>query len=268
MRFQQIVSLAVILCATQAYGGAWTQPQGDTQLILSAATYDSHQLYNVKGRLRPQASYHKYELNPYIEYGYRDDLTLGSNISLQRTQGSSRADSNWGMGDSEFFIRKRLLESDGFVASVEPLIKLPSFQSSGQDIPKLGASHGDIALGLSTGYGFSAFQLPHFINLDTQYRYRLGAAKDQIKIAATTGFHVSSAWMIMPQAFVTYRTTTPRHSNFTQSSGDDYNLVRFQLSAVYALTDATSLQCGGFTDTDGKNAGRGKGVLLALWKHL
>jgi hypothetical protein len=72
----------------------------------------------------------------------------------------------------------------------------------------------------------------------------------------------------MPQTFMTYRTSGNSTSAFTQSAGDDYNLIRLQLSAVYKMSDTLSFQFGGFKDTDGKNAGQGKGLLLALWKRL
>lgn len=263
MRLQLIMTVGMILTASQAYAGAWTQAQGQTQVIITASTYSARQLYTNKGRKRQQARYHKYELNPYLEYGYRDDLTLGSNLSLQRA--SQSASSNLGLGDSEFFLRQRLWEENGWVVSAEPLIKLPSLRSSRDDTPKLGSSFADVAMGLSTGYGFSAYGQNHFINLDSQYRHRFGSAKDQLRISASSGMRLDARWMLLPQMFFTYRTQAPTIANFTQSSADDYNQVRAQLTAVYTLKESLSLQAGGFMDVDGKNAGRGKGVLLALW---
>ena len=269
---QLFTALTFATVASQAYAGAWTQAQGDTQIIMTGAYYSASDLYDNRGHTQSQPAYSKYELSPYVEYGLSDDITLGGNLSLQdATQsrsGGTPAQTNWGLGDSEFFVRKRLWQQNGFVASIQPLIKLPSPESSTLDQPMLGGSHPDLALGLSGGYGFSAYGLNHFVDVDTQYRYRFGPSHNQMKIAAIAGVHVSDKWLLMPQLFLTERTSTPATVSYTQSSGDDYNVTRLQLSAVYSLNASTSFQFGGFDDVNGKNTGHGKGVLLAIWKRI
>ena len=267
-----LIPLAFAFVIKQAYAGAWTQAQGQGQIILTGDYYFANDSYTNAGNEQSQPAYRKFELNPYVEYGYSDSITLGANVSLQRASQShtstAPSQTNWGLGDSEFFIRKRLWQGSGFVVSVEPLVKLPSPQSSGQDAPLLGGAHPDVAMGLSGGYGFSVFGQNHFIGIDTQYRYRFGPQRDQLKLTATAGFHMSERWMVMPQLFRTYRVSTPSVTTYTNSSADDYNATRLQLSGVYSLNDATSLQLGGFDDVNGKNTGHGKGVLLAIWKKF
>jgi len=198
-------------------------------------------------------------------------LTAGANLSLQRAHqygsATGASQTSWGLGDSEFFLRKRLWQQGGLVVSAEPMVKLPSPESS-DTLPKLGGSSPDAGLGLSAGYGFNAYGFSHFADIDTQYRHRFGTPKDQINIAGTLGIGVAPQWTIMPQAFLTYRTVTPTAAVFTNSSSDDYNLVKLQLSAVYKATDDISLQFGGFSDIAGKNTGGGGGALFAVWKSL
>jgi len=267
-----VFSIALSFFTSNAYASAWTQEQGNTLLIVTSSYYTANEMYDNNGHSQPQAPYHQYELNPYLEYGYRDDITLGSNLFLESaTQNASSGNSseiNWGLGDSEFFLRKRLWQQDGFVVSAEPLVKLPSPQASASDQPKLGDSHTDMAMGFSGGYGFSAYGLNHFIDVDTQYRYRFGPQKDQVRVNASAGIGLTEHWALMPQAFLTYRINEPAVPRYTESTSDDYNLVRLQLSAVYALTPATSFQLGGFDDTGGKNVGEGKGVIFAIWKKI
>lgn len=267
-----LIAVALALEAGRAYGGAWTLASGDALFILTGSSYDAGERFDDKGHAKSQPDYRQYDLNPYIEYGLRDGVTIGADTQLQRaSQGGNptlRGQNNTGIGDSEIFLRKRLWQQNGFAVSIQPLIKLPSLQSSASDIPKLGNSHPDAALGLSGGYGFSAAGLNHFIALDTQYRYRFGAQKNQTNFAATAGIHVSQRWTIMPQAFLTYRTGKRANAGFTESSADDYNLVRLQLAAVYELRKDVSLQFGGFDDIYGKDTGHGRGVLLALWKRF
>jgi hypothetical protein len=269
-RFLCAITLSTI--AGQAYAGAWTQDKGHAQLITTGTYYTADTLWDNNGNKRTQPAYSKYELSPYLEYGWRDDITIGGSLSLQHTSQDGTAGSgsqtNWGLGDSEFFLRKRLWQGKGFVVSAEPMVKLPSPQSAARDLPQLGGSHGDVGIGLNGGYGFSAYGLDHFADIDTQYRHRLGTPNDQVKIGATLGVSVTKQWMLMPQVFGTFRTALPTIATFTQSSADDYNLVKLQLSAVYKMTDTVSLQVGGFQDVYGKNSGQGSGVLFGLWKRL
>ena len=266
MRFHlSVVAVIAAMLPIAAYAGAWTQDAGKGQIIINGLYYNTDRLYNNQGNKTSQTTYTKYELNPYLEYGWTDDITVGANLSLQRADQSSNT--NWGFGDSEFFLRKRLWQQDGFVLSAEPMIKLPSPEGA-RETPQLGGSHPDAGLGLSAGYGFSAWGLNHFANLDAGYRYRFGQPENQIKLAGTLGIATAPRWMIMPQLFATYRANTPSTVTFTQSSGDDYNLVKLQLSTVYQLQDDLSLQAGGFSHAEGKNVGAGSGLFMAVWKKF
>lgn len=266
------VTAVLTALAGQAYAGAWTLEAGKGQLIMTGLYQSADHLWNNRGNKQPQAEYQKYELNPYMEYGLADGLTVGANLSLQRAQQDATSvtssESNWGIGDSEFFVRKRLWQRDGFILSSESLIKLPSPEFSHDGAPGIGSPNPDMGTGLSAGYGFSAHGLNHFAALDTQYRYRFGRQKDQLKIATTVGISTSEKWMVMPQAFFTYRISDPKTASFTQSSGDDYNQIRLQLSTVYKVREDVSLQFGGFHDVSGKNSGIGKGVLFSVWKQF
>lgn len=267
MRFLSTVTCALALSAiaADAQAGAWTQASGSGVAIVNGSYYSTDKLYNNGGNKQSQATYSKYELNPYLEYGLWDGVTAGANLSLQRAHQSS--DSNWGLSDSEFFLRKRLWQGSGFIISAEPMVKLPSPEAADSS-PKIGGTHPDAGLGLSGGYGFSTGKLNHFAGLDTQYRHRFGRPRDQLRISGTVGISVTERLMIMPQAFLTYRTSNPGTASFTQSSGDDYNLAKLQLSAVYKMSDGVSLQLGGFAHVDGKNVGSGNGVLVAVWKQF
>ena len=250
--YQGLLYLSTIAAPTLAFAGAWTQAQGNLHLITTASFY------------------HQYELNPYVEYGLRDDITIGGSVELQHLHQSTfgvPGNSDWGVGDSEFFVRKRLWNEGGFVASLEPMVKLPSMESSALN-PRIGNQNYDAGLGGSLGYGFSALGLHHFADIDTQYRHRFGNRNDQLRVSATLGLAMTPRWMLMPQAFLTYRAGVNGQSVFTQSSSDDYNLTRLQLSAVYDVSDKVRVQFGGFADVDGKNTGMGKGLLVALWTHL
>ncbi|MBY0406217.1 MAG: hypothetical protein K2Q01_00875, partial [Rickettsiales bacterium] len=206
------------LWSAPALAGAWTQDVGHANVIVTASRYASSDFYNSNGNRTAQADYRKYELNPYIEYGLYDGVTLVGNLSLQSAEqdvagGFTRH--SWGLGESEFSVRARLWQGYGFVVSAEPMVKLPPPDSS--TLPPLGSPNPDAGLTGSVGYGMDAWGQHHFANLDTQYRHRMGRQRDQVRVNATVGIGVARDWVVMPQAFLTLRTDDPQVASFTQS---------------------------------------------------
>ncbi len=252
-----------------AYAGAWTQPPGHGQIIYSSSAYATESYFDNRGRRQSQPLYRKLEFNPYIEYGLFDGVTIGASLSYQYADQDVLFGRFWhrGPGDSEFFIRKRLWQQDGFVVSTEPMVKLPS-PTSPAVYPRLGSSTPDAGLGFLFGYGFGSGDLHHFADIDIGYRYRFGAPQDQIRLAGTLGYSLTPNWMAMPQVFITRRRGTMQMPMFTLSPADDYDLVKLQLSAVYKFNEKISLQCGMFSHVAGKNTGGGGGLTVSLWQSF
>lgn len=283
--FSQIChSLVILLCLSEtAYAGAWTQQSGNGLLILNNSYYSASHFVNNAGKRQKQALYQKYEINPYVEYGLTDDVTLGFNAFLQYiTQNSTQTvlvppstvitvggtQHNFGIGDIELFARRKLWDKDGLVVSAEPMFKLPALADSG-DAPAVGNHHPNAGLTLSGGYGFSAWGQNHFVNLDTGYRYRFGKQKDQIQVNATAGFGVAEGWMVMPQLFIIRRTGSPAASStFAETPSNDYNLTKLMLSVVHNIDALTSVQVGGFSHVDARNSSLGGGGLISLWRKF
>ena len=195
-RWKGLIAL-VPLFSSPAFAGAWTQTAGDTKIILTTSYYESPKIFNNSGHTQAAPNYHKFELNPYIEYGLYDDVTLGASFSLQRAQQNvvgGRDQSHTGIGESEFFLRKRLYNQKGVVLSVQPFFTLPPPVADAQ--PLLGSPNGDMGLGGSAGYGAMVFGYQDFANIDTEYRHRFGSQKDQIKTAFTVGIGVAPQWMV------------------------------------------------------------------------
>jgi protein XagA len=281
-----IISCVFLLSSLSqpAYAGAWTQAKGDGLLIENYSYYYTSRFINNVGKRQSQPTYQKFEYNPYVEYGLADGVTIGANLFLQYIRQNTTqsitiptgpfssvtttykgVNQNIGIGDSEFFVRKRLWQKDGFIVSAEPMVKAPALISY-DEFPDVGNSRPDIGLTLSGGYSFKAYGQYHFANLDTGYRYRFGKQKDQIRIAATLGITLDNQWMVMPQLFITRRTSSPNVGpTFNENPANDYNLTKVQLSTIYKMWDDTALQLGGFYHVDARNSSLGGGVLIALW---
>ena len=266
-----LVTLLAISIPTCSYAGAWTQNKGNGQIITNLSYYSSGKYFDNSGKKRSTSNYSKYEVNPYMEYGVRDWLTIGANLFAQRSSqyntGLGRQQTNWGIGDSELFFRTRLWNDKGLVISAEPMLKLPSIDSRTEQ-PQIGNPNYDTGLTLSGGYSFKALELDHFINIDAGYRHRFGAPKDQLKFAATAGISVTKRTKILTQLFRTSRITDTGNTVFTQSSGDDYDLNKLQVSAVYQMDDKLSFQLGAYNNISGRNTGSGDGALLAVSKEF
>lgn len=256
-------------CSDAVLAGAWTQPEGKGLAILNIWYYQANDTFNNSGQEVPQLRYQKDDINPYIEYGLTDAITLGTNLSLQHVnQKVSNGEwSNWGLGDSEFFARFKLWQQDNWIVSTEPLIKLPS-PGSLIDQPPIGSDDPDAAIKLAVGYGFNAFGHHHYVSGDAQYRYRFGSPENQMRYELTAGIGVAKDWQVLPQLFITHRTKDPLVVGYTQTSADDYNLTKLQISAVYQFRDDIAFQVGAFSHVDGKNVGSGEGALFAVWKDF
>lgn len=86
-----ILFTAIAVCTPQpALAAAWTQAEGQWQINTSAVLYNTSKFFDVNGNLQHQKPLTKTELNPYLEYGLTDDLTLGFNGFIQYFSTSGR----------------------------------------------------------------------------------------------------------------------------------------------------------------------------------
>lgn len=261
--------IPLLIISSNVYASGWTQKSGHGLLINNFSYYSTSHYFDANGDRKPlNGNYTKYEMNPYIEYGISDNTTIGANIFLSRvfqknTIASSNA-TNYGLGDSELFIRHRIWQGNGFSFAVEPLIKLPSLQKYTIE-PKVGSTTFDAGLTTSSGYSFKAFEKHHFANIDISYRHSFGPLSDRVKIDTSVGFSVSEDLILLPQLFITSRLSSAI-SPSNNTSADNYSLRKLQLSAIYKLTPDFSLQAGVFSNISGRNTGGGNGGLFAVHK--
>lgn len=260
-RVMALFCLAVYLLSSPAYSGAWTQDTGKGLFVQNFSYYSTSRYFDNSGKKQHFSRYSKYELNPYLEYGLRDWLTVGANLFADRT--SQNNVSNWGISDSEFFARTRLWKENAFVFSAEPNIKLPSLDKRSEQ-PQIGNNNYDVGINFSGGYGFKTWGLDHFIDLAAGYNHRFGTPNDQLKFSATAGVSLTKNSMLLTQIFNTTRLDNLFNPAFTQSSSDDYNLTKLQISAMYKIDEKFSLQLGAFSHIAGDNVGSGTGTIFAV----
>jgi protein XagA len=262
--------LAGLLFPSYVLAAGWTQPEGAVQTITTARYYTTDEFFDNNGKRRDQSRYTKYEINPYVEYGLTDAVTLGFNGFLDYITQDSPAlahDTNIMLSDVELFGRFRMAKGEDWVFSLQPLLKLPSLYEH-DNAPRSGSEFFDAELSAQAGKSFSWFGRSHFTTVVAGYRHRFDTPKDQFKLEWTTGFSLTDQWQITPQISYTGRVDSVSNPTFTQSGQDDYNLLKLQLGALYHLSETLAVEGGAFVHSQGDNTGSGGGVMLAVWKKF
>ncbi len=251
-----------------AWAGAWTQPEGKSQLITNFSFYKTTEKFSEDdGERQATPRFTKYEINPYYEYGWRDGITLGGSTFLQRLRQrgeDGQTEDNEGIGETELFARFRVWEDGPAIVSVQPLIKLPPVYRDG-DGPKAGRREHDVELSLLGGYGFSWLGQDHYLGLRGGYRRRFGLIGDQWKFDAELGLRYDEHWMLRPQLSVTGKGDDADLQFFSVSGQNNYDLTRLQLVANYRISERYTVEFGGFKHIGGDNTGAGGGVMTSLW---
>jgi protein XagA len=269
---------ALLLAATlggalpaRVYAGAWTLEPSTGQLIVTTVYYHADDQFTRSSNRRDfsnDGQFRKLEINPYLEYGLLDNLTLVGDFFLRYLDSSDRfgSDTNFGFSDPEIALRYRLSPPDWTtVWSVQGLVKLPV--SSSSDTPALSNKQTDLEARLLVGRGFSLWSGSAFWNVELAYRYRNGGPADEIRLDGTFGYYPAPKWLLMAQFFGIQglRNATSTSSGSNPTIQPDYDLYKGQVSLVYELTPAVRVQIGYARDLYGRNTGAGNAVLAAVW---
>ncbi len=256
--------LFLYLPLQDARAAAWLLEKGQKQLINNLFLYRTDKAFLANGDQQRQPEFTKLEYNPYLEYGWKDDVTLGLSTSLQRLSQKGNGD-NSGLGDTEIFARKRLWQNERAVLSLQPLLKLPGLYDEDETL-SLGQGQVDVEIRALGGMAFPLYGQWHYYNLEVAYRQRYGAPADEIRVNQSLGLKVADKWQAVLQNDNYFAVdgdangTTLRLAN---SAG--YDMVKLQVSVVHEWDKKTSLQLGAFQHVAGENTGAGSGLLASMW---
>ncbi|MBY0354244.1 MAG: hypothetical protein K2Q12_00780, partial [Rickettsiales bacterium] len=130
----------------------WVQKTGHGIAIVNAVAYRTSHNFDTQGEQQSQPRFSKYELNPYLEYGLSDDWTIGTSLFLHKLQqATAEADQqNWGLGNSELFVRYQLWRKSRSAVTLEPFGALPAFYANAGS-PRAGRDEGDLGLAVNAG---------------------------------------------------------------------------------------------------------------------
>ena len=163
------------------------------------------------------------------------------------------------MSASAFGGRLALYQAPGSVVALQVLVQPPTRDESvDQEIVDGGARAFATDARLMLAKSFTLCGLPAFVEIDPGVRFRAAPFANEARIDATLGVRPWPRVLLLVQDF----------SSFAPPSGTliervDYS--KLQLSAVYDVSKAWSVQVGGFRTFAGRNIVREIGPLAALW---
>jgi hypothetical protein len=259
VKFGLLLGLGLATSVRETGAGAWTLEAGSGQLVLTDSLSRGVDIFDAARNLQSAPRYDKNELQALIEYGVTDRFTailqpqlqhvdIGAPIEAQRT----------GLGYSEFGGRIRVLQGDSWVFSVQTTLRVPgTFDRSNP--AALGYTDTQADVRALFGYAFTAGAWPAFVDVQVAQRFSFGWQPDEFRTDITFGVRPAPKWLLLAQSF----------NVVSEGAGawgfPSYDYYKLQLSAVYSVTPALSLQAGGFTAYAGRNALQENGLVFGAW---
>lgn len=262
MLFRSMVAFFVmVVTASTAYAGAWLQPKGQGLAIAQATYYGTSAYFDDRGSMNSQPRFSKLELQPYVEYGLFNALTVGGSAYVQRVE-QSHTD-NYGIADPEIFARARLWHNENQVLSIQPLVKSSSYFTKGRP-PNGGSRSTDAELSLLYGRGLPIFTARDYLDVRVGYRVRNHGLSDQVRLDITNGIKLNEKWEITPALRAVIATDVQDVITYRESGDQDYSVLKAEVSGIYHLNEKQWLQAGLFKHVAGVQTGAGYGASIGF----
>jgi protein XagA len=253
-------ALALIVGAsTNAFGGAWTLPQGTGQLI---ATLYGWTGFGPPWGGNPPTNQTRVDAQTYVQYGLTDSLTIFGQTALEHyALGQPSQNTYNGLDYSGVGLRAKLWSTGEWVFSGEATEFIPGARNS--TAPAQEGNTGGAAEGrLNAGRNFTLYGVPGFLDAEVAYRLRTGGPPDEWHGDLTIGFKFTPKIMVMLQEYTTVSMSTnnPTFPAWRQSVVEG--------SVVYALNDKWSLQLGVFSTVWKVRTNSERGAAIAVWRNF
>jgi protein XagA len=254
-----MLAIGLIGSATPALAGAWTLDAGTGALVLTGTASQANSVFDSGSRLRPIPRYSKDEAQALIEYGVTNWFTAMFQPSLQHVDiAAPFSAQRSGLGYTDIGGRARIWSDTSWVVSAQATFRIPGVFDK-TNPAAIGYTDSEIELRGLAGYSFKAGTLPAFVDLEVAQRYRLGGPPNEFRTDITFGIRPAERWLLLAQSF----------NVLSEGAGSwgfgSFAYHKFQLSAVYALTPALSLQLGGYSTYWGRNALQENGLVVGAW---
>lgn len=245
-----------------ARAGAWMQPKGHGQNILTSTFTTSGMGFDANGRAIDIPRYNKFELDALTEYGLTDNVTAILQPQLRSVSIAPPTDAaQTGAGYTDLGARVRLWSNGWSVVSGQALLRIPG-SSDKNDPAEIGSTDTQVDVRGLYGHSFKIGVWQAFLDAELAYRYRSGDPSNEIRADLTIGVRPKPDLLFMAQSFNTF-SQGPAQGVFSQ--GREHKLA---LSVVWDVSKNWSLQVGGIGTVGGANTLRERGGLVAIWKRF
>ncbi len=254
------VGFAGLLLSARAEAGAWPQPEGQTEVIVSVAHSLAHRAFDPTGNAVSRGRFRKIETQIYAEHGLTNRVTLVSEVarSSDTTEAFNRQFDDTSFRRVELGARAYLFTWKETLYSFDAIAALHT--ASGGDDPAASQS-GDVdyEFGLSTGAPFKFWGLKGFNAQRIAYRYRPGQRPSETSVDATIGLNWGPDWITM------LKSTTENSIGRTPSPRGHYWSSKAEFSVVHRLQPGFAIEASTFRTFLGRNVLKETGFKLAFW---
>jgi len=248
-----------LLSASAVRAGAWTQPKGEGQAIVTLAYSFAGDAFDEDGRAVAVEPFEKYELRAFAEYGLTDWATLVVQPEVRfKGQGDENSE---GLGRFDLGLRTRLWHDDYAVASIEGSVSAPG---QSDELAPLNGGDTDWELEARAlyGRGFDLWSRHGFLDLQVGYRHRFDEPADEVIADLTLGLDITERSLAVVQSFNRFSVGT---ADFPFADTQEHKIA---VSTVYRIDDRWSLQAGSQLTAYGRNVLREQGFFVALWSKF
>jgi len=253
---------AIVLGSTSdGWAAAFLEPAGQGQIIVTTSFSDSADAFDASGKLVPIASYRKFELTAWTDYGVTDWLTLIVAPSADDIVNADHPTSTYrGLGTTEVGARVALMQGQSSILSAQATGLAPgSFDKTNPALAGYDSFESDARL--LYGASFELAGLPSFIDFEAGYRwYQIGPG--QVRTDLTFGIRPRPDLLLLAQSFniVSVGPGVPYAPNFRSE--------KLEASAVFDFTKDWSAQLGAFATIAAVGTRREEGLVTALWHRF
>jgi|TARA_R110002096_G_scaffold23867_1_gene75693 hypothetical protein len=256
------VSVFLICVSTvkSALAGAWPQPKGETEVIISVTQALAHRTFDQTGNAVSRGRFKKVEIQVYVEHGLTDRVTLVGEVarSTDKTEAFDRQFTDTEFRRVELGARAHLFTWDETLYSLDALAILNT-SSAGDDPAASQSGDMDYEVAVSTGAPVMFMGLFGFSAQRFAYRYRPGIRPAVASADATLGLNWGPDWMTL------LKSNTEYSIGRTPSPQGHYWSSKAELSVVHRLQPGFAVEVGTFRTFVGRNVLKETGLKLAFW---
>lgn len=251
---------AVLVCGSSGGGhaAAFLDPAGQGEVIVTTSFTDSANAFDASGRLVPVASYRKFELTAWTDYGLTDWLTLIFAPAADDIVNSNNPTSTYrGLGTTEAGLRVPIVQSGSSILSAQATGLVPgSFDKNNAALAGINSFESDARI--LYGASFELWGFSSFVDAEAGYRwYQIGPG--EVRADLTFGIRPVANIQLLAQSF-NIISVGPGVAYAPNLRSD-----KLQASAVYDFDKAWSAQLGAFATIAAVNARRERGLVTAVW---